>query len=132
MRRAPVCALLAALLPACAGAAPLVTYSRTGGIAGEMTTLRISAHGKARVDSNRQEEPRRFTLSEERLARVKKVLRDADFATLEPSYDPRFGVVTDGITEAVTYGGRTVSASTGGEPPERFERVLAKLGRIAA
>jgi hypothetical protein len=117
-----------ALTLAVATAAPaktLARYDRSGGIAGEITTLTVGGHGHA-VKTERGEVTRRFVLSERRLHRLKRVLREADFATLDRDYGPDV-IVPDGISESVTHNGRSVSTATGGNPPARFERVLAKL-----
>jgi hypothetical protein len=39
-------------------------------------------------------------------------------------------VVNDGITQRVTYAGRSVSVSTGATVPTRLRRVLRRLDRL--
>jgi hypothetical protein len=117
--------LLALLAPAPAAASTLVTYSRVGGIAGESTSLVVQRDRHAERMSNRGDD-RSWRLSRRRYRDLRDALRAAHFATLEPSYEPRF-VVNDGITESVRFRGHTVSVSTGGDPPPRLERALDKL-----
>ena len=69
------------------------------------------------------------TLSERRLKALRRAVRQARFATLRGRYAPD-GVVSDGITETVRHAGRTVVVETGGDPPARLRRLLARLAGL--
>jgi hypothetical protein len=129
MRLAVLTVLLSLGLATAAPAKTLVRYTRSGGIAGEQTALKVNRDGAAKL-TRRADTPSSFTLTATQLRKLKRALRDAGFATLDADYGPRDGVVADGITETVTYAGRTVSASTGGSPPARLERVLVRLRKL--
>jgi hypothetical protein len=116
--------ILTLLLAPAAQASRLVTYTRTGGIAGEHTELRINRDRVALLDDRRGHSEGR--LGKKRYRALRNALRAAKFETLESSYEPQ-AVVSDGITETARFHGRTVSVSTGGDPPKRLERALAKL-----
>src|SRR4051794_29850709 len=100
-----VLALLASA--ATAEARRLVRYDAGGGLAGLADTLVVSRDGHAHQTGSRGTD-RRFTLSRRQLRALKHELEAARFATLKRSYGPDMPVF-DGITEAVTYRGRTVS-----------------------
>ncbi|MEA2125780.1 MAG: hypothetical protein QOI80_2562 [Solirubrobacteraceae bacterium] len=125
-------ALVAALaLPAGASAKVLVTYTRSGGIAGEMTSLVVERDRDASVQDRRQG-PDHFRVSKKRYRALRKALRAAHFATLDPTYGPEQGVVNDGIDETVRFNGHSVTVSTGGDPPARLEKALEKLRALTA
>ena len=117
--------LLALLAPAPAAASTLVTDSRVGGIAGESTSLVVHRDRHAERSSNRAGD-HSWRLSKKRYRALRRALRAAHFATLEPRYGPEF-VVNDGFTETVRFRGHTVSVETGGDPPPRLEHALDKL-----
>ena len=130
MRRLAVPLAVLALLAsaATAEARRLVRYDVGGGIAGLASTLVVNRDGSARQTGNRGDD-RRFTLSRRQLRALKRDLEAARFATLKRRYAPDV-LVLDGITEAVTYRGRTVSVTSGADPPARLERVLRRLARL--
>ena len=114
-----------------ASASPLVTYDRSGGIAGQANTLTVKRDRHATRVSNRSGS-KRFRLSKKRYAALRNALRGAKFSTLKPSYGPPPNtVISDGITEVVAFRGHTVKVMTGGEPPDRLERALDKLRNLA-
>lgn len=125
MRIAVATVLLALVLAAGAQAKTLVAYDRVGGIAGEQTSITVSAKGRV-VQTSSLFEDRTFTVSQQRLAGLRKALKAARFGSLRSSYAPQF-VVSDSQTETVRYAGKAVSVSSGAVPPKRFERVLGKL-----
>jgi hypothetical protein len=105
----------------------LVRYSRSGGIAGEMTALVVHRDRHAKLTA--RQGGRSWTVSHKRYRALRDALRAAHFETLKPSYaDPN---VADGITEATTFRGYTVAAGTGGKWPARLERALAKLRTLS-
>jgi hypothetical protein len=121
--------VLTVLLAPAAQASRLVDYSRTGGIAGEHTTLKVDRDRHLTLASRQGDSERR--MSKKRYIRVRDALRAAQFETLESSYGPPPNqTVSDGITETVTFRGHTVSVSTGGDPPERLQTVLDKLSAL--
>jgi hypothetical protein len=60
---------------------------------------------------------------------LRRDLKRARFSTLKRSYQPKY-MVNDGISQSVTYKGRSVSVSTGAEYPARLGRLLRRLGRL--
>ena len=115
---------------ATADAKRLVRYDVSGGLAGRSERLVIDGDRTARQTSGRRsEDARRFTVSSKQLRALKRELKAARFASLKRRYAPRY-VVNDDITETVTYKGRSVSVSTGADPPARLHRVLRRLGRL--
>jgi hypothetical protein len=123
-----VTVLLALALAATASAKTLVTYARSGGIAGEQSSVTVGTKGKAKVRS-RSADSRTVTLSKKRLRRLKQAIKAAKLSGLDAHYGPK-GVVNDGITQSVTSGGVTVTVETGGEPPARLSKLLAKLDAL--
>ena len=115
---------------ATADARRLVRYNVSGGLAGRSERLVIDGDRTARQTSGRRsEDARRFTVSSKQLRALKRELKAARFTSLKRRYAPPY-VVNDGITETVTYKGRSVSASTGADFPARLHRVLRRLGRL--
>lgn len=114
---------------ATAEAKRLVRYDAGGGIAGISERLVVARDGTARQSSTRRGDDDRFTLTAKQLRGLRCDLKNARFSTLKRSYRPKY-VVNDGIAQAVTYNGRTVSASTGAKYPARLERLLERLGRL--
>ncbi len=131
MRR--LAALLAVLATfaatATAEARRLVRYDVGGGLAGVSERLIVARDGTARQSGNRTGDDHRFRLSPRQLRGLRRDLENARFSTLRRSYRPA-GVVYDGITQTVTYRGRSVSVSTGATFPARLHRLLARLGRL--
>jgi hypothetical protein len=123
--------VLALALPATASAKVLVSYTRSGGIAGDMTSLVVERNRDASVQDRRQGDDQ-FRVAKKRYRSLRKALRGAHFATLESSYRPEQGVVSDGIDETVRFNGHTVTVSTGGDPPARLEKALDKLRELTA
>ena len=112
-------------LPSPAAAATLVTYARSGGIAGDTTALTVHKDRRAEREDQRTG-TKHFRLSQSRYEALRHALIAARFSSLASSYRPP-EVVNDGYTETVRFRGKTVSVSTGATPPKRLERVLAKL-----
>lgn len=126
------CALVASLaLASPAGAKTLVSYEQSGGIAGTQTAMSVTELGGARVTSSRAPGIKRFKLTPDELRALKRDLRNARFATLQPIYDSKVPVA-DGIIQTVRYAGHRVTVSTGGRPPERLRKVLMRLARLAS
>ncbi len=115
---------------ATADAKRLVRYDVGGGLAGRSDRLVIDGDRTARQTSRRgSDEAQRFTVSSKQLRALKRELKAARFSSLKRRYEPDY-VVNDGITETVTYKGRSVSVSTGADYPARLDRVLRRLGRL--
>jgi hypothetical protein len=114
---------------ATAEAKQLVRYDVGGGIAGISERLTVARDGTARQSGNRRGSDHRFMLSAQQLRGLRRDLKNARFATLKRSYRPEY-VVNDGIAQAVTYKGRSVSVSTGAQYPARLQRLLRRLGRL--
>ena len=129
MRQLAVVLALVALLaaPASAGAKRLVRYDVTGGLAPRSERLVIDRNGSARQTGSRSG-TQRFTVSAKQLRALKRELKAA-LPRAQRAYQPPFPVL-DGITQSVTYGGRSVSIYTNAKPPERLRRVLQRLSRL--
>ena len=122
--------MLAATATATADAKRLVRYDVGGGLAGRSDRLVIDGDRTARQTSGRRsDEAKRFTVSSKQLRALKRELKAARFTSLKRRYEPDY-VVNDGITQTVTYKGRSVSVSTGADYPARLHRVLRRLSRL--
>jgi hypothetical protein len=108
-------------------AGPLV-YQRAGGLAGRADTFTLAPDGRARVIS-RLTGTRSVTLKPAELAGVKRALGGVDLSRLHAEYQPP-RPVADGVAERVTYAGETVSAATGGDPPQRLVSLLVALSGL--
>jgi hypothetical protein len=131
MRR--VAALLALLAgfaaTATAEAKPLVRYEFGGGLAGIGGALIVAGDGRATQSDDRRGDDHRFTLSAEQLRGLRRDLRNARFKSLKRSYGPK-NIVNDGISQSVTYRGRSVTVSTGARYPERLHRLMRRLDQL--
>ena len=107
----------------------LVRYSSSGGLSGHYTIVTVDRDGSATraVGRSPQEQLR---IAPRTLRALKRDLRDARFGDLRRRYAPATPVA-DGVTETVRHRGRAVEVQTGGRPPERLQRVLRRLRRIA-
>jgi hypothetical protein len=114
-----------------AAAKTLVSYQLSGGIAGISQSLTVSELGSARLVPSRTADPRRFKLTAAQLRGLRRDLRDARFSTLHAEYASKVQVA-DGIAQTVGYAGRRVTVSTGGRPPARLSKLLARLGRLVS
>lgn len=108
-----------------------MSYEQSGGIAGIRTSLSVTFGGMARVTSSRAAGIRRFRLTKDALRACKADLRRARFSTLRSLYDGK-EPIADGVAQTVRYAGYRVTVTTGGHPPARLRRVLARLSRLAA
>jgi hypothetical protein len=114
-----------------AEATQLVRYDTSGGLAGRSMRLVVSAGGTAvQTDRDSTDDSKRFKISISQLHALKRELKAAQFSTLKRRYEPKH-TVFDGISQGVTYKGKTVVVSTGGDPPERLRKVLNRLARLA-
>ena len=114
---------------ATAEAKQFVRYNVGGGLAGLSGALTVARDGTARQTGNRDGDDRDFTLTAKQMSRLRRDLKHARFKTLKRSYGPKY-TVNDGVSESVTYKGRTVFVSTGAEYPARLQRLLRRLGRL--
>lgn len=124
-------ALASLALASPAAAKTLVSYSKTGGIAGISVSMTVSDGGSARVTASRMGAATRFALSSAALRGLRRALKDARFSTLKRRYVSRYPV-SDGITQVVRYAGRTVSVTDGAKPPERLRKLLSRLNGLAS
>jgi hypothetical protein len=123
-----VCA--AALAPAAtAEAAQLVRYGSGGGLAGRSVELVVSAGGTAVQTDRNEGDEKKFKISLSQLHALKRELKAANFPTLKRRYEPE-QTVFDGTSTGVTYKGKTVVVTSGGNPPERLNKVLNRLARL--
>jgi hypothetical protein len=123
----PLC-ILAALAPAAgAEAKQLTRYVVGGGLAGRVDTVVIQTNGNAHQSGDGGEH--RWKLSSKRLRALKSAFKAARWSSLKREYRPKFPV-NDGTTQTVTYRGKQITIATGGEPPRRLERVIARIRRV--
>ena len=123
-------ALFSFVATAGAEAKQLVRYDLSGGLKGANERLTVDRDGTAR-ESGKRTSPSHYKVSAKELRGLRHDLTAAHFKSLKHSYRPRY-VVADGITQTVTYQGRSVSVSTGATAPKRLHRVLQRLGRLLA
>lgn len=113
---------------ATAEAKQLVRFDVVGGLAGRFDRLRIDSDRSAKQTDNRGRSDR-YTVSSKQLRALKRELKAARFSSLKRSYRPKY-VVSDGISQTVTYRGRSVTVSTGSQFPARLHKVIRRLGRL--
>jgi hypothetical protein len=105
----------------------LVSYERTGGIAGIRERLDVRRDGVARVEAGYPGRPRskvqRVELTPAELDRLRAAHDAVDWAGLEAGYgDPN--AVADGFNTKLASDGRTVAVYTEGDPPAELERLM--------
>ncbi len=104
-------------------AAPLVVFSRTGGLAGRAVTLTVQPDGTAQVIGRREAT---WTLTPGQLDGLRRALADADLRPVPPSGVP----VLDGFSYRITYAGRSVLLE--GDPvPDGAATAVARLSALA-
>jgi len=134
-------AFMASALGACGGerdtgspnaepSGPLVTYARSGGIAGMPVELTVEADGQARVRAGIEGgQPAAFALGAAELDRLRRTLEAADLAAVQPSTEP--STCADCFSYEVTYEGRTASYVEIDEVPSSVSAAVSELDRIA-
>jgi hypothetical protein len=135
MRRAIaiVFAMLAVLATGCAserpeGADPLVSYQRSGGIAGVNERLVIDPDGEAQLAVGEPDpDAQRFEIGDPALERLRSGLAAADFAAIDR--DSGLGCA-DCFEYEISYDGVTASFNEAAEVPDSVREVTAQLGRI--
>jgi len=105
---------------------PLVSYGRQGGIGGNDDRLTVAPDGAYEI-TRRGVRPARGTLPAADLADLRGTLERSGFADI-PSVNSG-GVMADGFTYYVEYGGHTVVAEDGGVP-DALRPILTALDRI--
>jgi hypothetical protein len=101
----------------------LVTFSRTGGLAGVNDTLVVRPDGSYTAQT--RQGSRSGKLSADELNALKAALASADLSKLPTANDN--GGVADGYTYTITYGGRQITAKDGSIPPA-LQPVIGALG----
>jgi hypothetical protein len=110
------------------GADPLVSYQRSGGIAGVNERLVIDADGEAQLAIGEPDpDEQRFTIGEPELERLRSDLAAADFAAINP--DSGLGCA-DCFEYEIDNAGETASFNEAAEVPDSVREVTAQLGRI--
>ena len=125
-------AMLAILATGCGsersnGADPLVSYQRSGGIAGVNERLVIDADGEAQLAVGELDPEQRFTIGEPELERLRSDLAAADFAAIDR--DSGLGCA-DCFEYEIDYAGERASFNEAAEVPDSVREVTAQLGRI--
>ncbi|MGI5244025.1 hypothetical protein [Dactylosporangium sp. CA-139066] len=101
----------------------LVTFTRTGGLAGNNDKLVVHPDGSYTITTRQGSKDGKLTADE--LAALKAALASVDFNKLPTANDG--GAVADGYTYTVTYSGRQIEAKDGGIPPA-LQPVISALG----
>jgi hypothetical protein len=128
--------LLVALLGACGAssgasettraARPLVTFARTGGLAGVRDTLRVSVAGRVAVTRRPASSPTRFTrLGPRRLGALRRALRRARLPRRARYPGPPGSA--DLFHYVIATPGHRVEAGGLGRAPARVRRLIARL-----
>jgi hypothetical protein len=105
----------------------LVKYQRTGGFAVVSDRLVVAQNGRATLST--LSGTRSALLSRRFRARLVRALRQANFAQLEPRYDPP-NPVADALTYAVTYRHRRVSFVDSSTIPSQLQPAVSLLNGI--
>jgi hypothetical protein len=131
----PALAVLAACTPATGrnpGDAVLVTYVRSGGIAGDRTSLTVTTDGAATVkdDAGTASTPSARRLPADQVDRLRSALDAAAFDALHARY-PAPGTCNDCFLDVITYRGRSVTVE-GAAAPARLSEALGLLEDLAA
>ena len=103
----------------------LVDYTRSGGIAAFNDRVVIFENGQAVYSRNGK--TGEFSVPADQLSELQKLLLNADFPSLAPSY-PAPSPGADYFQYTITYGDKTVTTQTGGVP----DSLLAIIGRLDA
>lgn len=141
LRRALALAAVAVVAAACGGgsdepeseraAAPALegplVYTRAGGFAGRIDRLSIEPDGRAELKA-RAGKPRSFSLAEDEMTELRRLVADADLASLPPVSTPA-KPVPDAFAHRVAYGGRTVTADET-TLPARFAPLAGHLSSL--
>jgi hypothetical protein len=101
----------------------LVTFNRTGGLAGTNDTLTVRPDGSYTIQS--RSGGKSGKLSGDELDALKAALSSTDFNKMPTVNDN--GAVADGYTYTLTYGGRQITAKDGAIPPA-LQPVISALG----
>jgi hypothetical protein len=112
---------------AASGSSTLVSFTRSGGVAGSQLALRVTTDGRALVTANRR--PRAFQLHATTTRRLRRLLADARFDRVDTGPSR----CADCFVYSVRYGGRHVSyddAQTR-QVPGSVRAVVEELLRIA-
>lgn len=115
------------------GAAPsnaLVTFEISGGIVGFADHLSIRKDGQVElIRTAVQDESRTFRLSSSELRRLRSLLQQTDFGSLQSEYSS--SGVADEIHYAITYSERTIEAD-GSAIPEGLGPLVGFLSKLDA
>jgi hypothetical protein len=110
------------------GSGPLVTYTKSGGIAGVYEHLEVAEDGAATLEVGFRDPARgSFELETEELEHLRELLAAADFAGVGPD---RGLSCADCFQYEVEYAGETAAFAEIGDIPESVGAVVAELGRI--
>ena len=108
----------------------LVTYSRTGGVAGLDERLRIDPDGAATIAYGEPVNTERtFELSGAELDRITSLLDSANFDSMPANPEPTG--CADCFVYTVEYGGDSVTYDDATEPSASIEALVRALGEVA-
>ncbi|MFB9447509.1 hypothetical protein Dvina_11610 [Dactylosporangium vinaceum] len=101
----------------------LVSFTRTGGLAGNNDSLVVRPDGSYTIQTKQAK--RDGKLTDEELGALKAALASTDFNKLPTNNDS--GAVADAYTYTITYGGKQITAKDGSIPPA-LQPVISALG----
>ncbi|MFI5909091.1 hypothetical protein [Dactylosporangium sp. NPDC051541] len=101
----------------------LVTFTRTGGLAGNNDSLAVRPDGSYTIQTKQAKKDGKLT--DEELGALKAALAATDFNKLPTNNDN--GAVADAYTYTITYAGKQITAKDGSIPPA-LQPVISALG----
>ena len=109
---------------------PLVTYERSGGIAGVVERLRIDGDGQAMLERGIEGAASSFQVPASELETLESELEAAEFDEVERAPDDM--VCADCFIYGIEYGGHQTTLGDLDQPPPSVAAVLVHLGELAA
>jgi hypothetical protein len=107
---------------------PLVTYARSGGVAGVPERLVVERDGAATVEVGIEGARQSFELPVDELEQLRSELEAADFESVDDPPSPP--TCADCFVYEIVYDGTTISYDDANPPPESVSSVVASLAAI--
>lgn len=108
----------------------LITYTRSGGIAGAHETLTVYEDGHLHFHS-RGRDPLTHRIDQARIRHVESLIEAPEFFELEGPYGARGqDLITYTIAAQTSRGSRTVVAMDAADQPEHLQRIIRELDAL--